>query len=144
MLPDFCFAESSRSLVRALVLFNCAGGMNNKAIVDDWRIKLFLPLLWLIDFLLKQRGIASYLFDRARQRYLLISLSFHLHNFVEEGRQRASCWLYSCRENLRNVLLSVYGNKENVDDELVEVRTKCFWFAHSYKSYNQVCMLAKQ
>ncbi|XP_042062771.1 pheophytinase, chloroplastic [Salvia splendens] len=85
-------AESSQSLVRALVLFNCAGGMNNKAIVDDWRIKLFLPLLWLIDFLLKQRGIASYLFDRARQR-----------------------------ENLRNVLLSVYGNKENVDDELVEI-----------------------
>ncbi|KAL1542805.1 pheophytinase, chloroplastic [Salvia divinorum] len=85
-------AESSKSFVRALVLFNCAGGMNNKAIVDDWRIKLFLPLLWLIDFLLKQRGIASYLFDRARQR-----------------------------ENLRNVLLSVYGNKENVDDELVEI-----------------------
>lgn len=85
-------AESSQSLVRALVLFNCAGGMNNKAIVDDWRIKLFLPLLWLIDFLLKQRGIASYLFDRARQR-----------------------------ENLRNVLLSVYGNKEFVDEDLVEI-----------------------
>lgn len=28
------------------------------------------------------------------------------------------------RENLKNVLLSVYGNKEAVDDELVEVR----WF----------------
>jgi hypothetical protein len=28
------------------VLLNCAGGMNNKAIVDDWRIKLVLPLLW--------------------------------------------------------------------------------------------------
>lgn len=85
-------AESSQSLVRALVLFNCAGGMNNKAIVDDWRIKLLLPLLWLIDFLLKQRGIASYLFDRVRQR-----------------------------ENLRNALLSVYGNKEYVDDDLVEI-----------------------
>ncbi|XP_057793643.1 pheophytinase, chloroplastic [Salvia miltiorrhiza] len=85
-------AESSQSLVRALVLLNCAGGMNNKAIVDDWRIKLFLPLLWLIDFLLKQRGIASYLFERARQR-----------------------------ETLRNVLLSVYGNKEHVDEDLVEI-----------------------
>lgn len=63
------YTESRQSLVRALVLFNCAGGMNNKAIVDDWRIKLLLPLLWLIDFLLKQRGIASYLFDRVRQRY---------------------------------------------------------------------------
>ncbi|KAL3845667.1 hypothetical protein ACJIZ3_003070 [Penstemon smallii] len=88
-------AESSRSLVRGLVLFNCAGGMNNKAIVDDWRIKLFLPLLWLVDFLLKQRGIASYLFDRVRQR-----------------------------DTLRNVLLSVYGNKESVDDDLVEIIRK--------------------
>ncbi|KAH6775118.1 alpha/beta-Hydrolases superfamily protein [Perilla frutescens var. hirtella] len=85
-------AESSQSLVRALVLLNCAGGMNNKAIVDDWRIKLLLPLLWLFDFLLKQRGIAAYLFDRARQR-----------------------------ENLRNVLSSVYGNKEFVDEDLVEI-----------------------
>ncbi|KAL0326385.1 UNVERIFIED_CONTAM: hypothetical protein Sradi_5207800 [Sesamum radiatum] len=88
-------AESSRSLVRGLVLFNCAGGMNNKAIVDDWRIKLLLPLLWLFDFLLKQKGIASYLFDRVRQR-----------------------------ENLRNVLLSVYGNKESVDEDLVEIIRK--------------------
>lgn len=56
--------------MRGLVLFNCSGGMNNKAIVDDWRIKLLLPLLWLFDFLLKQRGIASYLFDRVRQRYM--------------------------------------------------------------------------
>ncbi|KAL0437906.1 UNVERIFIED_CONTAM: hypothetical protein Slati_2273600 [Sesamum latifolium] len=78
-----------------LVLFNCAGGMNNKAIVDDWRIKLLLPLLWLFDFLLKQKGIASYLFDRVRQR-----------------------------DNLRNVLLSVYGNKESVDEDLVEIIRK--------------------
>ncbi|KAK4413378.1 hypothetical protein Salat_2750400 [Sesamum alatum] len=88
-------AESSRSLVRGLVLFNCSGGMNNKAIVDDWRIKLLLPLLWLVDFLLKQKGIASYLFDRVRQR-----------------------------DNLRNVLLSVYGNKESVDEDLVEIIRK--------------------
>lgn len=26
------------------------------------------------------------------------------------------------RENLKNILLSVYGNKEAVDDELIEVR----------------------
>uniref|UniRef100_A0A0E0PML6 AB hydrolase-1 domain-containing protein n=1 Tax=Oryza rufipogon TaxID=4529 RepID=A0A0E0PML6_ORYRU len=57
-------ADSSRDLVRGLVLLNCSGGMNNKAIVDDWRIKLLLPLLWLIDFLLKQRRIASALFER--------------------------------------------------------------------------------
>lgn len=43
--------------------------MNNKAIVDDWRIKLLLPLLWLIDFLLKQRPIASALFQRVKDRH---------------------------------------------------------------------------
>ncbi|KAI4351916.1 hypothetical protein L6164_006217 [Bauhinia variegata] len=85
-------SDSSQTLVRGLVLLNCAGGMNNKAIVDDWRIKLLLPLLWLVDFLLKQRGIASAIFERVKQR-----------------------------ENLRNILLSVYGNKDSVDEELVEI-----------------------
>nr|GMD06705.1 pheophytinase, chloroplastic [Ipomoea batatas] len=85
-------ADSQQSLIRGLVLLNCAGGMNNKAIVDDWRIKLLLPLLWLIDFLLQQKAIASALFDRVRQS-----------------------------ENLRNILLSVYGNKDSVDEELVEI-----------------------
>ncbi|CAA2942088.1 Hypothetical predicted protein [Olea europaea subsp. europaea] len=62
-------AESTRTLVQGLVLLNCASGMNNKEIVDDWMIKLLLPLLWFFDFLLKQNGIASYPFDCFRQRY---------------------------------------------------------------------------
>jgi len=57
------------------VLLNCAGGMNNKAIVDDWRIKLVLPLLWLIDFLLNQRPIASALFNRVKNRHADLHLS---------------------------------------------------------------------
>ncbi|VAH19305.1 unnamed protein product [Triticum turgidum subsp. durum] len=61
-------SDSTRDLVRGLVLLNCSGGMNNKAIVDDWRIKLLLPLLWLIDFLLKQKSIASALFGRVKER----------------------------------------------------------------------------
>ncbi|XP_078181793.1 alpha/beta-Hydrolases superfamily protein [Carex rostrata] len=88
-------SESNGDLVRGLVLLNCAGGMNNKAIVDDWRIKLILPLLWLVDFLLKQRRIASAIFERVKQR-----------------------------ENLKNILISVYGNKEAVDDDLVEIIKK--------------------
>lgn len=74
-----CKLESNGDLVRGLVLLNCAGGMNNKAVVDDWRIKLLLPLLWLFDFLLSQRVIASALFERVKQRYILlvnISLAF--------------------------------------------------------------------
>ncbi|ESR55122.1 hypothetical protein CICLE_v100242672mg, partial [Citrus x clementina] len=92
-VPNYLF-ESSQPLVRGLVLLNCAGGMNNKAIVDDWRIKLLLPLLWFIDFLLKQRPIASAIFERVKQR-----------------------------ESLRNILLSIYANKESVDETLVEVST---------------------
>lgn len=64
--------ESTNALVRGLVLLNCAGGMNNKAIVDDWRIKLLLPLLWLFDFLFKQRGIASSIFERVKQRLVVV------------------------------------------------------------------------
>ena len=64
----FLQLESTNALVRGLVLLNCAGGMNNKAVVDDWRIKLLLPLLWLFDFLLKQLGIASSIFERVKQR----------------------------------------------------------------------------
>lgn len=64
--------ECTNALVRGLVLLNCAGGMNNKAIVDDWRIKLLLPLLWLFDFLLKQRGIASSIFERVKQRLVVV------------------------------------------------------------------------
>lgn len=85
-------SESTNALVRGLVLLNCAGGMNNKAVVDDWRIKLLLPLLWLFDFLLKQRGIASSIFERVKQR-----------------------------DNLRNILLSIYGNKESVDEDLLQI-----------------------
>ncbi|KAL1209179.1 Pheophytinase [Cardamine amara subsp. amara] len=85
-------SDPQRDLVKGLVLLNCAGGMNNKAVFDDWRIKLLMPLLLLIDFLLKQRGIASALFNRVKDR-----------------------------DNLKNILTNVYGNKDNVDDTLVEI-----------------------
>ncbi|KAK8950742.1 hypothetical protein KSP39_PZI004654 [Platanthera zijinensis] len=84
--------KATGGLVRAIVLLNCAGGMNNKAIVDDWRIRLILPLLWLFDFLLNQRIIASAIFENVKKR-----------------------------ENLYNILLSVYGNKEAVDEDLIEI-----------------------
>lgn len=49
------------------MLVNCAGGMNNKAIADDWRIKLAMPIFLLIDWLLLQPTIARRLFDSVRQ-----------------------------------------------------------------------------
>lgn len=55
-------------LVRGTVLLNCSGGMNNKAITDDWRLQLASPLLWLIDFLLQRPSIATWLFNRVKSR----------------------------------------------------------------------------
>eukprot|EP00252_Welwitschia_mirabilis_P007909 TRINITY_DN19608_c0_g1_i6.p1 TRINITY_DN19608_c0_g1~~TRINITY_DN19608_c0_g1_i6.p1 ORF type:complete len:282 (-),score=35.00 TRINITY_DN19608_c0_g1_i6:69-914(-) len=85
-------AQAKGSVVQALVLLNCAGGMNNKALVGDWRTRVLSPLLWLIDFLLKQKVIASFIFQ----------------------------WV-KARENLKKILESVYSNKAAVDDELIEV-----------------------
>ncbi|KAH9782263.1 RF PROK I domain-containing protein [Citrus sinensis] len=62
-----------------------------QGIVDDWRIKLLFPLLWLIDPLLKQRPIADAIFEDVKQR-----------------------------GTLRNILLSIYANKKSVDETLVE------------------------
>lgn len=76
--------ESQRDLVKGLVLLNCAGGMNNKAVFDDWRIKLLMPLLLLIDFLLKQRGIASALFNRVKDRHVTIHFFLTLKGFIRE------------------------------------------------------------
>lgn len=70
------YTDPQPDLVKGLVLLNCAGGMNNKAVFDDWRIKLLMPLLLLIDFLLKQRGIASALFNRVKDRYVIVHFYF--------------------------------------------------------------------
>lgn len=79
--------------IAGLVLMNCAGGMNNKAIVDDWRLKLVYPLFLLIDWMLRQPTIAKYLFDAVRKP-----------------------------ENLRQILCSLYpSNVDAVDEELVSM-----------------------
>lgn len=91
-LTSLVAASAKPERVAGLALLNCAGGMNNKAIVDDWRIKLALPLFLLIDLLLKTPPIAQRLFDRFRTP-----------------------------DNIRNILQNVYGNQAAVDDELVDL-----------------------
>ena len=70
--------------------------MNNKAIVDDWRIKLALPLFLLIDLLLKTPPIAQRLFDRFRT-------PDNIRNILQVRQQQAGqgaagyhthCWQY--------------------------------------------------
>jgi hypothetical protein len=69
-----------------------AGGMNNKARLDDWRVRLAFPIFLLIDIFLKIEIIASRLFNSFRTA-----------------------------ENVRAVLKSIYTNTDAVDDELVDI-----------------------
>ena len=86
-------AAADSSSVKSLVLLNCAGGLNNKAIQEDWRVKLAMPLFLLIDLLLKNQQIGTWLFDKVRDR-----------------------------ENLRKILTPIYPkNPSAVDDELIEM-----------------------
>lgn len=66
-LATLMVAASLPERVGGVVLLNCAGGMNNKAIADDWRIKLAMPIFLLVDWLLRRPNIARRLFDNVRQ-----------------------------------------------------------------------------
>ncbi|WIA13226.1 hypothetical protein OEZ85_006818 [Tetradesmus obliquus] len=85
-------AAAPEGQLAGLVLLNSAGAMNNKGVINDWRIVLALPLLLLIDFLLKTPPIARALFDALAQP-----------------------------ETIRKVLGGVYVDKAAVDDELVDI-----------------------
>ncbi|KAL4859706.1 Ferredoxin C 2 [Chlorella vulgaris] len=85
-------AEAAPNSVSGVALLNCAGGMNNKAISDDWRIRLALPFFYSIDWLLRRRSVAQNLFDRFRKP-----------------------------DNIAGILRNVYGNKAAVDAELVQI-----------------------
>lgn len=76
-------------------VYEHAGGMNNKARLDDWRIRLVYPLFLLIDVILKTEIVAARLFNSFRTA-----------------------------ENVRQVLKSVYINSKAVNDELVEIICK--------------------
>lgn len=92
-LVSLLVAKECQNAVDAIVLLNTAGGMNNKAIGEDWRIQLVYPLLLVIDFLLMQKKIARYLFDNVRDK-----------------------------KNLKQILLPIYpSNPGAVDDELIDL-----------------------
>jgi hypothetical protein len=57
-------AAAADALTRHLCSAACR---NNKGVINDWRIVLALPLLLLIDFLLKTPPIARALFDAVAQ-----------------------------------------------------------------------------
>ena len=84
-------SEAPADTVSGVVLHNCAGGMNNKARIDDWRAVLALPLFSLVDAVLRS-PLAQPLFDSVRER-----------------------------DSITGLLRGVYASApERVDDELVD------------------------
>jgi len=85
--------DSLRDSLAGVVLFNCAGGMNNAATLDDdWRIRLAYPIFALINALLKIEPVAKFLFGK-----------------------------FSTKENIEGVLRQVYMNQDAVDEDLVDL-----------------------
>jgi hypothetical protein len=105
---------------------------------DDWRIRLVLPILWLIDALLQQRPLAERLFNRFRspdniRKILQVLLGGHVvpgaaHALAAQGckaccpsahgHMHLPCQL---RGSLPASVQGVYSNKEAVDEELVQL-----------------------
>lgn len=53
--------------VRGVCLLNCVGGMNQKGIYqDDWTVAAARPMFALVEWLLKRRRIAAWMFDKFR------------------------------------------------------------------------------
>eukprot|EP00879_Flechtneria_rotunda_P015806 GHRR01016529.1.p1 GENE.GHRR01016529.1~~GHRR01016529.1.p1 ORF type:complete len:308 (+),score=76.20 GHRR01016529.1:302-1225(+) len=88
-------AKASQDQLAGVVLLNSAGAMNNKGVVSDWRIIMAMPLLLLIDLLLKTRPVAEPLFKNLAQP-----------------------------QTIKKVLQSVYVDKAAVDDELINIILK--------------------
>lgn len=102
-LSSLCAVADRPELFAGWVGFNCAGGLNNKAILSDsdatdvdWRLALAGPIFSLLDYVLKIRPVASYLFDKVRTP-----------------------------EAVSNALQAVYVNPSRADDELVQIICKC-------------------
>lgn len=85
-------AAAAEGQLAGLVLLNSAGAMNNKGVVNDWRIIAAWPLLMLIDFLLKTPPVARALFDNLAKP-----------------------------ETITKVLSGVYVDQQAVDQELVDI-----------------------
>jgi pimeloyl-ACP methyl ester carboxylesterase len=62
-------ASISPQNVRGLILLNCAAGMNQRGLYDDDpQLKALKPVFLLVEFLLKQKGLANFLFSRFRSK----------------------------------------------------------------------------
>lgn len=73
--------------------------MNNKAIADDWRIRLAMPLFLLIDALLRTPPVARFLFDKFRSRDTIRQVLQNVYG--ERRRCRQATAVHGCRASAR-------------------------------------------
>ena len=103
-LSTLCAAAERPEVFSGVVLFNCAGGLNNKAVLNrqgesgerDLRLTLVAPIFLLLDALLKLRPFARYIFEKVRTA-----------------------------ESVAGALGAVYVNTSRADEELVRIITRC-------------------
>ncbi|KAK9803060.1 hypothetical protein WJX73_004095 [Symbiochloris irregularis] len=90
--------------VKGVCLLNCVGGMNQKGIYqDDWTVAAMRPVFAVLEWLLKQRSVANWMFDQFRDKDRIAKLL----------RARAATGLPP-----------PYANAEAVNDELLDILIK--------------------
>lgn len=53
--------------VRGVTLLNCSGAMNQRGLYqDDATLAALKPVFWVVESLLKRKGIATWLFEKFR------------------------------------------------------------------------------
>lgn len=124
--------------VHGVALVNCAGGLNNKAVSEDWRARAARPLFLLIDALLARRRVARWLFDKYRSpeniRSILLvgQCCFHGWSSGEDGGRGCAGGGGGPQQMVLTpkfpppfppflVAQKVYRDPASVDDELVQM-----------------------
>lgn len=60
-------AAELKSRVRGVTLLNCSGAMNQRGLYqDDATLAALKPVFWVVESLLKRKGIATWLFEKFR------------------------------------------------------------------------------
>ena len=60
-------AAELQSKVRGVTLLNCSGAMNQRGLYeDDATLAALKPVFWVVESLLKRKGIATWLFEKFR------------------------------------------------------------------------------
>ena len=63
-------ATELKDKVLGVTLLNCSGAMNQRGLYqDDATLAALKPVFWVVETLLKRKGIATWLFEKFRSSY---------------------------------------------------------------------------